>query len=480
VRNGETGQSEHYAAQVVIAATYEGDLAAAAGVPFRMGREAVGEFNEPMAGKIYKPWGGPVGPGATGEGDQTVQAYNYRLPLTRDPARRVPIPKPADYRREDYASLVDDIRQNRVAAKADAKRTEMAWDGIGRVVNMVTLPNNKTDANNQHAAFLSTDLPEENWPWPTASWEWRDRFANRLRDYTLGLLWFVQNDPELPEDFRARCREWGLARDEYADNGHFPRQVYVREGRRIDGEHLFTAHDALPVKPGARPPVHTDSITASHYALDSHAVRKREPGRVHLDGFFSHPTAPYTVPYGVMVPKRVEGLLPPVPVSGTHVGFSTLRMEPCWMALGEAAGTAAALSIRDKVLPRKVSLADVQDTLLRHKAVLIYFRDVTPDHPAWPQLQKLALRGLFPAWNAQLNRPVTAARAAELAAALGKPAPKVVEGKTALGELLLAIGQYGHGGFLPANETGATVGDRASLSITKTREHERGEDREEG
>jgi hypothetical protein len=441
VLNLQTSQMEQYVAQVFIDATYEGDLAAAAGAPFRMGREAAGEFNEPMAGKIYKPWGGPVGPGSTGQRDETVQAYNYRLPLTRDPARRVPIPKPADYRREDYSSLVDDIRENRVAAKADVKRTELAWDGIGRVVNMVTLPNNKTDANNQHAAFLSTDLPEENWPWPTASWEWRDRFANRLRDYTLGLLWFVQNDPELPEDFRARCREWGLARDEYADNGHFPRQVYVREGRRIEGEHLFTAHDALPVKPGARPPLHADSITASHYALDSHAVRKREPGRVHLDGFFSHPTAPYTVPYGVMVPKRVDGLLTPVPVSGTHVGFSTLRMEPCWMALGEAAGTAAALSIRDNVVPRKVSLADVQDTLLRHKAVLIYFRDVKPDHPAWPQLQKLALRGLLPAWNAQLNRPVTAARAAELAAALGKPAPKLVEGKTTLGDVLMAIGQ---------------------------------------
>lgn len=434
-----SGQQERYAAEVFIDATYEGDLAAAAGAPFRTGREAASQFNEPMAGRLYKPWGGPVGPGSTGEGDDTIQAYNYRLPLTRDPSRRVPIQKPADYRREDYASIADDIRHNRVAAPADAKRGEMAWDGIGRVVNMVTLPNGKTDANNQHAAFISTDLPEENWPWPTASWEWRDRFANRLRDYILGLLWFVQNDPELPEDFRARCREWGLAKDEYLDNDHFPRQVYVREGRRIEGEHLFTAHDALPTKPGARPPIHADSITASHYALDSHAVRKREPGRVHLDGFFSHPTAPYTVPYGVIVPKKVDGLLTPVPVSGTHVGFSTMRMEPCWMALGEAAGVAAALSIRDQVPPRKAPIADVQDTLLRHGAVLVHFRDVKPDHPTWPQLQKLALRGLIPEWKAQLNRPVTAARAAELAAALGKPAPKVIEGKTTLAEVLLSL-----------------------------------------
>jgi hypothetical protein len=393
-----------------------------------------------MAGKLYKPWGAPAGPGSTGEGDNVIQAFNYRLPLTRDPQRRVAIEKPANYRREDYASLVDDIRHNRVAAPQEAPRNEMAWDGIGRVVNMVALPNGKTDANNQHAAFLSTDLPEENWAWPTESWAWRDRYAARLRDYTLGLLWFVQNDAELPADFRERCRQWGLAADEYADNGHFPRQVYVREGRRIEGEYLFTAHDALPQQARGRPPVHADSITASHYALDSHAVRKREPGRGHLDGFFSYPSSPYTVPYRVMLPKRIDGLLVPVAVSGTHVGFSTLRMEPCWMALGEAAGTAAAVSIRDDVPLRKIDVAKVQGSLLRRGAVLIYFQDVAPSHPAWPALQRLALKGLFPGWQAQLARPITSARAAELAAALGKSPPKVEEGKTTVGEVLEKLG----------------------------------------
>ena len=96
------------------------------------------------------------------------------------------------------------------------------------------LPNQKTDGNNQHAAFISTDLPEENWPWPTSSWEWRDKFAKRLKDYTLGLFWFAQNDPELPEHFRKAMLEWGLAKDEYQDNEYFPRQVYVREGRRFE------------------------------------------------------------------------------------------------------------------------------------------------------------------------------------------------------------------------------------------------------
>lgn len=181
--------------------------------------------------------------------------------------------------------------------------------------------------------------------------------------------------------------------------------MYVREGRRVEGEHLFTAHDALPTSADGRPPVHANSITASHYALDSHAHRKREPGRVHLDGFLSHPSKPYTVPYGVIVPKKVEGLLTPVPVSGTHIGFSTLRMEPCWMALGQAAGTAAALSIKDGVPVRKVDLAKLQAELIRQKAVLIYFKDVAPGHPNYAAVQWAGLNGLLPAWEANPDQP---------------------------------------------------------------------------
>lgn len=383
VTNRDSGQPEHYAARIFIDATYEGDLAAAAGAPWRTRREGKAEYNEPLAGRVYKRWGSApdeLGEGSTGEGDDTIQAYNYRLCLTNVPANRVPIVRPDPYNRQEYVSLIDDIRLNRATG---AHRGEKEWDGIGRIVNMVTLPNGKTDANNQHLAFLSTDLPEENYPWPTADWAWRDRFAQRLRNYTLGLLYFAQNDPELPEDFRRKCSQWGLARDEYADNGHFPRQVYVREGRRIEGEYLFTAHDALP-GPDGRPPIHRDSITASHYALDSHAHRKREPGRVHLDGFLSHPTKPYTVPYGVIVPKKVDNLLTPVPVSGTHIGFSTLRMEPCWMALGQAAGVAAALSIDTATPPRRLDVTRLQIELLQQGAVLIYPERRLPHLPPAP------------------------------------------------------------------------------------------------
>ena len=344
----ESGATEIYRGKVFIDATYEGDLGAAAGVPFRLGRESASEFSEPCAGKVYRWWKhGPDEAGTTYEGDDAIQSYNYRVCLTTDKDNYVPIPKPENYNREEYVSLIEDVytgrnadvrfkgvteeqmEENRQRILAGG-RTAIPGDpwGMWKVTNMVHLPNAKTDANNQHLALISTDLPEENWPWPTADWEWRDRFAQRLKDYTLGLFWFAQHDEALPPQFREACLQYGLAADEYTDNGNFPRQVYVREGRRLEGTYFFTANDVLPVSEGSRPPVNTASVTASHYALDSHAVRKREKDRVHLDGFFSHPTAVYTVPYGVMVPKKVDNLLFPVPVSGSHVGFSTEWQPP--------------------------------------------------------------------------------------------------------------------------------------------------------
>ena len=421
-----TGAEERYRGAVFIDATYEGDLSAAAGVPFRTGREGAAEYGEPCAGKIYRWWKhGPDAEGTTYEGDDAIQSYNYRLCLTDDPQNRLAIPRPERYDRTEYVSLVGDVLDGRntdarfrtadsAAIARNRRRVESGertaapgdvW-GMAKVTSMTRLPNAKTDANNQHLALISTDLPEENWPWPTADWAWRDRFAERLRDYTLGLLWFAQHDEALPAHFREACLRWGLAADEYHDNGGFPRQVYVREGRRLEGCYFFTAADALPEAEGKRPPLHSSSVTASHYALDSHAVRKREAGRIHLDGFFSHPTAVYTVPYGVMVPRRIENLLFPVAVSGSHVGFSTLRMEPCWMALGEAAGTAAARAIDSRRNVREIAVETLQEHLLRHGAVLVYLRDLKPDDPDRTAVQRLALRGFFPEWEAGLDRPL--------------------------------------------------------------------------
>ena len=311
---------------------------------------------------------------------------------------RVPFARPERYDRAEYVSLLGDLDANRRTGRVTH---EFEPDGIGFLTNIVLLPNGKTDANNQHLAFLSTDLPEENQPWPTADAAWREGYADRLRSYIEGLFWFASQDAAVPGRFREQVAAWGWAADEYADNGCFPRQVYVREGRRIVGLHDFTAHDALPIAPGGRPPVYADSIAASHYALDSHAIRKREPDRPHLEGFFSFPSRPYTIPYGVIVPQRVDGLLVPVAVSGTHVGFSTLRMEPCWMALGEAAGEAAALALETDRAPRHVDVTELQRRLLAAGAILAWRPDLPADPTASASLQRSVLdSGLTAPWGA--------------------------------------------------------------------------------
>lgn len=425
VTNRVTGDKEIYEGSVFLDATYEGDLGAAAGVPFRVGREGKDEFNEPGAGRVYKYWGGIEGEGSTFQGDNAVQAYNYRLCLTNNPENRVLFQKPKNYDREEYTSIINDVWTGRNTDKAMQSVTQKMMEenkisiqkgnesklpgdkwGIAKATNIVHLPNMKSDANNQHGVFVSTDLPEENWPWPTSSWEWRDKFAKRLREYTEGLFYFIQNDPELPAQFIQNTRKWGLAKDEYTDNGNFPRQVYVREGRRFEGLYFFTAHDALPVSLGSRPPIHQKSITASHYALDSHAVRKREEGRIHLDGFLSYPTAVYTVPFGVMVPKSVDNLLLPVPVSGSHIGFSTLRMEPCWMAIGQAAGITASISIQDKVKVQNINIQKLQDYLIDQNATLIYYKDVNVSSEDFRMVQYMGLKGYLPDWEACLNDPI--------------------------------------------------------------------------
>lgn len=422
ILNLDSRKKEKYSGKIFIDATYEGDLGAAAGVPYSLGREGESEYGEIGAGRLFKLWRGPEIEGTTHEGDDAVQAYNYRLCLTNDPNNRILPKKPKSYKRSDYVSIIDDVYYGNFAGaeilnatpemhEANKKhikeggKTQIPGDpwGIAKVTNMVKLPNDKTDANNQHLALVSTDLPEENWKWPVADWKWRDKFAKRLKEYTIGLLWFAQNDKGLPEQFKKDALEWGFAKDEYQDNDNFPRQVYVREGRRLHGKHIFTANDALPVAKGKRPPIYSSSITASHYALDSHAARKREKGKMALDGFFSYPSAPYTVPYEVVVPESIDNLLIPVPASATHVGFSTLRMEPCWMALGQAAGIAASVAIDCETSVADAPIQKIQEELLNAGATLIYFKDLSVTDPDFKIAQDMALKGYLPEWNANLD-----------------------------------------------------------------------------
>jgi hypothetical protein len=344
--------------------------------------------------------------------------------MTRRPDLRVPIVKPEGYRREDYASLIGDIHSGRLenwAGFPDEPHDRSQPETTGKVFNIYYTPNGKTDTNNHHNSLVSTDLPEENQPWPTADWKWRDHFVTRLRSYTLGLLWFVQNDPEVPADWRRQAGEWGLAKDEFQDNGNFPRQAYVREARRILGEYDFSAQDAM-VMPGApRTVIHADSIAAAHYQIDGHASRKREPGMNALDGFLGlgHITGQYSIPYGVIVPKNVDALLVPVAASATHLGFSTLRMEPCWMALGQAAGVAANLAIQSGGEVRTVDIRRLQRALLDGGQVLAYYRDLSGSEPYFRAMQYYGVRGLFPYWEAEPNRAVLRGEAIQWLESLG-------------------------------------------------------------
>lgn len=373
-------------AKVFLDATYEGDLAAMAGVPYRVGREARSEYGEPYAGVLY--WGYRdkqyLDDLSTGEGDDRVMAYNYRLCLTNVPENRTTINQPPGYNRFEYMILSRQVRLGQVKSFKEA-------------VHIVPMPNGKSDTNNHTIPLLSTNLPVENYPYPEADWEWRDAFAKRLRNYIIGLLYFCQNDTSLPESFRNEAREWGFAKDEYIDNDNFPRQIYVRAARRIEGEYTFSAHDVMVIPGKHRTRIHADSIGGGSYEMDSHSTRKYEPGIPYLEGLLGvwQYSYVYQVPFRVMIPKRVENLLVPGAVSATHMGFSTLRMEPCWMAMGQAAGTAASLSIAAGIPVRKANIEKLQRQLLADDAVIMYFDDITWDTPNRQAVQFFGARGVL-------------------------------------------------------------------------------------
>ncbi|HEU5317346.1 MAG TPA: FAD-dependent oxidoreductase [Chloroflexota bacterium] len=446
------GERRRVTADVFVDATYEGDVALGAGAAYRIGRESRDEFGESHAGVLYQEFFSKFCyPGSTGAADRRVQAYNFRLCLTRDLANRREVTLPAAYDRSHYASLVDDVRAGRILEF-------MGWGGTG-VLNQATLPNGKTDCNNHHYAFLSTDWPEENYDYAEAGPTRRAEIARRHRAYTEGLLWFCQQDPELPEWFRDEAREWGYAADEFRDNDGFPHQMYVREAARIVGEYTFSARDATRSPDGGRTPLHWDSVACGAYGIDSHATRKREDaglrrsgpdpyaarkpddfrvraagagtdlaagaeneGRAYaLEGFFSTSSAPYQLPYRIMLPVGIDSLLVPVAVSATHIGFGTIRMEPTWMALGEAAGTAAALAVRRGTRVRDVPRAPLQRALLAQGQVIAYLQDVVPPRfptaesappDLSPAAQFWATHGFFSTYHARPGDPLTRGEAA--------------------------------------------------------------------
>ena len=368
-----------FAGKMFIDATYEGDLLAAAGVSYHVGREANSAYGEEWNGNqvgilhhghhfgavkkpisAYKVPGDPSSgllprissepPGVRGEADKRVQAYCYRWCATDHPDNRIPFPKPANYDASQYELLVRVL-------DAGWRQTFHKFD---------LLPNRKTDTNN-HGPF-SFDNIGMNYDYPEASYERRKEILAEHRTYQQGLLWFLANDPRVPADVREEASRWGLPRDEFKDNGHWPHQIYVREARRMVGAFVMTENELTKKKPTP------DSVGMGSYTIDSHNVRRyvTPEGHVQNEGDIGVPISPYSIAYGALVPKRGEiaNLFAPVACSATHIAYGSIRMEPVFMILGQSAATAAVLAIDGNLAVQDVPYAALRARLLADGQVL--------------------------------------------------------------------------------------------------------------
>ena len=323
-------------AKTFIDGTYEGDLAAAANVPYRVGREGIEEHEESRAGIHYMNWktGEQILTPDTGEPSPAIQAYCARSIFTTDPNKIVPIEKPATYEQhlQDFLPLLDDFATGRIQRL-----------GLG-----TPLPNKKYQLNGSIDRLTSLNCPGISWSWPEAQRHHRQRLAQFHLDHAAGYVWFLQNEPRVPESTRDIWKQAGLHQDEFTDNGHWPWQIYVRQGRRIEGRALVTQHNFTVNPKTGRTPQIDQAIAIGEHSFDVHPCHDR---RYAVEGFMEGvlwypkkaegPAQPGQVPYGAMVPRHLNNLLVPVAMSSTHVAMSVLRMEPLWMTTGQIAGLAA-------------------------------------------------------------------------------------------------------------------------------------------
>ena len=373
----KTISGKTFSGKVFIDATYEGDLMATAGLTYQVGREACTVYNETWNGvqagvqqhphyfkdKIdpYKIKGKPESGllyGISSEsiaanctGDKKIQAYCFRLCMSNHPDNRVPFPKPENYDRAKYELL---------ARVFDAGWRE--WFGKFDII-----PNHKTDTNN-HGPF-SSDFIGMNYDYPDASYERRKEIIKAHEDYQKGLLYFVANDSAVPKEVRVAMKDWGLARDEFTDNGNWSRQLYIREARRLIGEYVTTENDVLAKREVPNP------IGMGSYAMDSHNIQRyvTSEGFVQNEGDVGvNPLKPYAISYGSIIPKRKEctNLFVPVCISSSHIAYGSVRMEPVFMILGQSAAIAACIAIDNKQAVQDVTYEELKEKLLDRKQVL--------------------------------------------------------------------------------------------------------------
>ncbi len=375
MENGET-----YRGKVFADCTYEGDLMAQAQVSYTYGREAISQYNESLAGvrdrtplhqfevdiRAHDEQGRLLPEisdqprGASGSADRRIQAYNFRIIATNNPAIRLPWPKPAGY---------DPRRYELLARLLAAMQTKLGRAQVLREVALVAeIPNWKADFNNRGA--FSTDYIGKNYEYPEGSYAVRERIWQDHVRYTQGFFYFLAHDPRVPPTLQQEVRQWGLAKDEFEDTDHWPHQLYIREARRMIGEYVLVQRDLQTdlTKP--------DVIGMGSSNSDSHNVQRfvNDRGYAENEGDMQVPVTPYQIPYRILLPKRDEAtnLLVPVCFSASHVAYSSARMEPQYMILGHAAGLAAWLAVRDGRAVQDIRIADLQSTLLDQGAVFEY------------------------------------------------------------------------------------------------------------
>jgi hypothetical protein len=351
--------------------SYEGDLMAKAGVSYTVGREANSLYNETYNGvqlleghqfpdgiDPYKVpgdsssgliWGisnGVLAP--RGSGDKKVQAYNFRICLSNNPANRIPITKPDNYDPARYELLLRYLKH---------KVPGDLWGFL----KFDLMPNNKTDINNNGP--ISTDMIGMNHNYPEAGYDVRKKIQQEHEDYTKGLLYFIGHDERMPEHLRTQMLQWGYPKDEYTDNNHWTPQMYVREARRMTGVYVMTQHNCEGRK------VVDDGISLAAYTMDSHNCQRlvvngmvKNEGNVEIGGF-----GPYPISYRSIIPKATEctNLLVPVCLSASHIAYGSIRMEPVFMVLGQSAAIAATFAIKQKTDVQHIDVKAIQSLLAR-------------------------------------------------------------------------------------------------------------------
>ncbi len=367
-----------FTGRVFIDATYEGDLMPGAGVSYHVGRESNATYGETLNGVQTKhakyhqfkvpidpyvvegdPGSGLLpgiqsgGPGTEGSGDHQVQAYNFRMCLTDNPANRKPFPKPAGYNPLRYELLLRYMKAGH-------------WTVLNGSASM---PNRKTDTNNK-GAFASDNIGM-NHDYPDGDYAIRDRIFEEHKTYQQGMMWFLANNPRVPEHMQAEINQWGLTKDEFVASDGWPHQLYVREARRMISDYVMTQHNCR----GRNVAPHSVGLAA--YTMDSHHVQRyvdenghvRNEGDVEVGGF-----QPYPIAYSSIVPKAAEctNLIVPVCLSSSHIAFGSIRMEPVFMVLGQSAATAAAIAIDGESTVQAVDMEALHNRLIADKQVLTW------------------------------------------------------------------------------------------------------------